>query len=364
MPRTPRLLATLAVAVALTASGCAAPSTTSAAARPAPSLGSVEPLKEPREWEGPSTAVVRNSAVRPVATNPKPALPVMVTDSQGTKVTVDDTSRILALDIYGTLGRTVFELGLGKNLVGRDISTQFAEARSLPLVTHNGHELNAESILGLDPTVILTDSSLGPWDVVLQMRDSGIPVVVTDSERSLANVDDITTQVANALGVPEAGRALNKRIADRITTTRRQIAAAAPTSTDRKLRAVFIYARGGSGVYYMFGEGSGADSLIRSLGLYDVAKEIDWRGSKPLTDEGIVAAQPDVILMMTKGLESVDGVDGLLDQFPALAQTPAGQNRRIVDMADAQILGYGPLTDQVLNALAVAIYAPNALADR
>jgi iron complex transport system substrate-binding protein len=30
-------------------------------------------------------------------------------------------------------------------------------------------------------------------------------------------------------------------------------------------------------------------------------------------------------------------------------------------MADSEILGYGPMTDQVLNALAVAIYAPQAL---
>lgn len=348
------------LAFAVTA-GCTPDASTAATAKAAPPLGSVEPLADPRTWEGPSTAVVSDEAVHPVSTNPKADLPVTVTDAQGTKVTVTDTSRILALDIYGTLGRTVFELGLGKNLVGRDISTQFAEARRLPLVTHNGHQLNAESILGLDPTVILTDTSLGPWDVVLQLRDAGIPVVVTESTRSLANVDTLTTQVATALGVPDAGRKLADRTNARIAAVQKQIAAAAPRSTTRKLRTVFIYARGASGVYYMFGTGSGADSLISNLRLYDVADEIGWKGSRPLTDEGIVAAQPDLILMMTKGLESVDGVDGLLKRFPALAQTPAGQRRRIVDMADSQILGYGPLTDQVLNALAVAIYAPDAL---
>ena len=93
----------------------------------------------------------------------------------------------------------------------------------------------------------------------------------------------------------------------------------------------------------------------------DVAAEIGWKGSKPLTDEGLIAAQPDLILMMTKGLTSVGGVDGLLDRFPALANTPAGQNRRVVDMNDSEILGFGPLTARVLNALAVAIYAPDAI---
>lgn len=355
------LIAAVALLSGTVLSGCAGPmAPASAESEAAPDLASVTPLADPRTYDGPSTAIVGGDELRPVVTGPS-HLPVTLTDDQGTEVTVTDTSRVLALDIYGTLSRTVFELGLGDRLVGRDISTQFRQAADLPLVTHNGHELNAESILGLDPTLVITDSSLGPWDAILQLRDSGIPVVVVDSKRNLENIDDITTRVAAALGVPDSGRALNDRIADELAEVRAEIADAAPREVGRKLRAMFLYARGSSGTYYMFGEGSGADALINAVGLYDVAAEIGWKGSKPITDEGIVAAQPDVILMMTKGLESVGGVDALLDRFPAMAGTPAGQHRRVIDMADAEILGYGPLTPQVLNALAVALYAPESV---
>ena len=58
-----------------------------------------------------------------------PTLPVTVTDAQGTRVTITDTSRILALDVYGTLARTVFELGLGDSVVGRDVSTAVRRGR-------------------------------------------------------------------------------------------------------------------------------------------------------------------------------------------------------------------------------------------
>jgi iron complex transport system substrate-binding protein len=366
VPPTSTRSASTLVAVALLVScaaltACSAPvAKASAEGKAAPDLALVTPLSDPRDHDGPTTAVVGDDVVRPVA-HETPRLPVTLTDDQGTEVTVEDTSRVLALDIYGTLSRTVYELGLGDQLVGRDVSTQFREASKLPLVTHNGHELNAESILALDPTLIITDSSLGPWDVILQLRSSGIPVVVVDSKRNLDNIDDITHQVATALGVPEAGRTLAARVAGELAVTQREIAEVAPADDQHKLRAMFLYARGSSGTYYMFGEGSGADSLIDAVGLYDVAAEIGWKGSKPITDEGIVAAQPDVILMMTKGLESVGGVDKLLDRFPALASTPAGQHRRIVDMADAEILGYGPLAPKVLNALAVAVYAPGAV---
>ncbi|NYE37384.1 iron complex transport system substrate-binding protein [Nocardioides cavernae] len=333
-----------------------APSTTGAV----PHVSEVDPLADPRSWTGLVDISLPGIEVAPVH-DPTPDLPVTVTDAQGTRVTVEDASRILALDIYGTLSQTVFELGLGDRVVGRDTSSQFDEIADRPLVTSNGHELNAEAILALDPTVVLTDTSLGPWDVVLQLRDAGIPVVVTDSHRGLDNLASLTGQVADALGVPAEGEELGERITSEAEEMEEQIAAVVPKDPNARLRTVFLYVRGSSGVYYMFGQESGADSLIEAVGGYDVSAEIGWKGMRPLTDEGLVSAQPDVVLMMSKGLESVGGVEGLLDRFPALAQTPAGENERVVAMDDDQVLSYGPRTADVLNALAVALYAPDSL---
>lgn len=354
-------LCLLSTACGLSAPGGGESHGSSTGGTPAPALADVDVLDDPRDWDGATSAVVSSTAVDPVAVDPRPALPVTVTDAQGTKVEVADVSRVLALDVYGTLARTVFELGLGERLVGRDVSTQFDEADDLPLVTHNGHDLSAEAILALDPTLILTDTSLGPWDVVLQMRDAGIPVVVVDSHRGLDNVTRLTRQVAAAVGLPAEGELLVTRTEASIASTVDTIRGVAPTEVADQLRTVFLYVRGQSGVYYMFGEGSGSDSLIDALGLYDVAGELEWDGMKPVTDEAIIAAQPDLILMMSGGLDSVGGYDGLLERLPALANTPAGEHERFVDMADVQILGFGPQTAAVLNALAVAIYAPAAV---
>ncbi|MGO3886743.1 MAG: heme/hemin ABC transporter substrate-binding protein, partial [Mycetocola sp.] len=206
--------------------------------------------------------------------------------------------------------------------------------------------------------VIITDSSIGPWDVILQMRDSGIPVVVVTPERTLENTGDIIAAVAEALGVPERGEALTAQVTAELEDVTAQIAAIAPTDEADRPRMLFLYVRGNAGIYYIFGEGSGTDSLITSLGGIDVATEIGWQGMRPMTAEALVDADPDLILMMTKGLESVDGVDGLLERIPAVAETSAGKNRRIVDMSDYEVLSFGPRSPAVLDALARAIYAP------
>jgi len=321
-------------------------------------LADLEPAVNPRTWEGPSTACLASDALEVPREKPIPQLPATVTDNQGTAVTVTDISRILALDMSGTLAATVFSLGLGDHVVGRDTSTGFAQADDLPVVTQGGHQLSAEAILALAPTVVITDSSIGPWNVVLQLRDSGIPVVVVTPERSLDTVDDLVSAVASALGVPEAGDAVNATLDIRLAETRAEIAAIAPTDETEKLRMLFLYVRGSAGVYYIFGEESGADDLITNLGAVDVAAEIGLKGMRPLTAEALVQAAPDAILVMTKGLESVGGVEGLIDAVPAVAETPAGAHRRIVDMSDYDILSFGPRTPEVLDALARALYTP------
>ncbi|UOE43012.1 heme/hemin ABC transporter substrate-binding protein [Agromyces larvae] len=311
----------------------------------------------PREATGPSTACLADARVIALD-EPTPDLPVTLTDADGREVTVTDASRILALDVSGALAATVFGLGLGDRVVGRDASTGFPEASDLPVVTQSGHTLAAEPILALDPSVVITDTTLGPSAVIEQLRDAGIPVVITESERNLDTIDTVIDQVATALGVPEQGERLNDRVHDEIAQVTGEIDELAPDDPAERPRMIFLYVRGSAGVYYLFGEESGADSLITALGGIDVAGEIGWQGMRPVTAEALVQAEPDVVLLMTKGLESVGGIDGLLEAVPALASTPAGQHRRFVDMDDTQVLSFGPRTADVLEALARAVYAP------
>jgi iron complex transport system substrate-binding protein len=125
---------------------------------------------------------------------------------------------------------------------------------------------------------------------------------------------------------------------------------------------VFLYLRGNAGVYYMFGEESGADDLIDALGGIDVAGELGWEGMRPMTDEALIAADPDLIITMTGGLESTGGIEGLLQEKPAVALTAAGQHERIVDMDDGTVLSFGPRSADVIEALARAVYAPDGAA--
>jgi iron complex transport system substrate-binding protein len=321
-------------------------------------LAELDLVDDVRATTGSSTACLASHAITPVDDGTAPELPVIVTDSEGREVEITDTERILPIDISGTIASTVFALGLGDRVVGRDSSTLFPGTEDLPVVTKTGHTLNPEAILELAPTVVLTDTTIGPKEVRQQLRDAGIAVVVISSDRRLDTTDELVTEIAAALGVPSRGEELIQRLDAGVEAALAEIADVTPVSVDDRARMLFLYVRGSANVYYIFGEDSGADSLIDAVGGVDVAAEIGWEGMKPMTAEALVAAQPDVLVMMTDGLESVGGIDGLIERIPAIAETPAGANRRVIDMADAEILSFGPRSADVISALARALYAP------
>lgn len=364
MTRALRAALAAAAAVALLA-GCAAsgdPHTTDTT-RP---VADTRPFSElafypdPRDAEGARTAVTATEAVEPVADHVAQTLPATVVshDPGGDRdIVVTDTSRVIALDMAGSLSATVWGLGLGSTLVGRDMTTTFPGTEDLPVVTSGAHAVNAEAVLALRPTLVLTDGTIGPRDVLQQLRDSGVTVVFLANDASFEGAAQLARDTAAALGAPEAGELLATRIASEVDAVRAQVAAIAPTDPAKKLRIVFLYLRGGSGIYYLFGAESGADHLIEALGARDAASELGWEGMKPMTDEAMIEADPDVVLVMTDGLASAGGAAGLLEAKPALALTTAGRHQRIVDMDDGEILSFGPRSALVLDALARALYA-------
>jgi len=312
----------------------------------------------PRRITGADTALLASTDIEPITLHPDPQLPVSFTGLDDVAVEVTDTSRILALDGTGSIASIVFGLGFGPSVVGRDLTTGFDSAKDLPLVMDN-HTLNAESILELNPTLVLTDYSVGPYDVQMQIRNAGIPVIFFDPAEDIESIPRLIGDVATALGVPELGEDYVVDFQKRLDDTLARIDAVAPDREADKVRMVFLYMRGRAGVYYMYGNNTDgtpgiAGVLIDKLGGIDAAGEEGWVSGN-LTAEGLMRLEPDLYLMLTLGLESVGGVDGLMT-VPGVADTPAGQNRRVVDMSDYEMFSWGPRTPEVLTALAESIY--------
>jgi iron complex transport system substrate-binding protein len=277
-----------------------------------------------------------------------PDLPVTVTSADGKEVVVDDVSRIVPL--WTSISEVVYGLGLGPNVVGRDVSTTFSPADQVPVVTR-GHDLSAEALLSLKPTLVLADDESGPPEALDQIRAAGIPVVTFARANDVDDVAADIRAIAHAVGLDGQGQ----RLAEHTTAEIEQVQRAIPSDVEAP-KVAFLYMRGNAGVYLLGGKGSGADSMIEAAGGIDAgtASGLD-RPFTPITSEALVSAAPDVIAMTTSGLDSVGGLDGLL-QIPGIAQTPAAGSRRVVTLDDGALYSFGARTPDALRVLIDDLY--------
>jgi iron complex transport system substrate-binding protein len=276
-----------------------------------------------------------------------PVLPATAIDNGGRSVTVRSVERIVPLN--GDLAETIYTLGLGRNVVATDLSATYPPAATRLHRIGYQRELSAEGIISLRPTVVVGSSEAGPPTVIQQLRDAGLTVLILQEDERLEAGPAKLRALGRALGVPKRGARLARQVERQIALARAEAARA----TSRP-RVAFLYLRGDR-VQMIGGRGTRAHTMIEAAGGVDVGAEIGIEGYRPITAEALVAARPSVLLVLSAGLESVGGLDGLL-RIPGVAQTPAGAARRVVAADDLKLLGLGPRTGSALRLLVRALH--------
>ena len=272
-----------------------------------------------------------------------PVLPTTTTGADGVVVEVTDTSRIIVLN--EAIAEIVVSLGMKDSIIGRDATTTLAALADITEVS-NGHDINAESVLALRPSVVIGDTRTGPSETLEQLRGAGVAVLIAPEVWTLSELPNRVEMIANALGIPRAGTDLINLTEQSIDAALQGVGVYASTP-----RVAFLYVRGTASVYLLGGSGSGADELVAATGAIDVGALNGLAAFTPLTAEAIVQADPDVLLVMTKGLDSVGGIDGLLE-LPGVSSTRAAAASAVIAVDDDLLLSFGPRTGALITRLA------------
>jgi iron complex transport system substrate-binding protein len=287
-----------------------------------------------------TTAAISSTTTAAPSSEKSPANVFVGAD--GVESTITDISRIVTLS--GDLTEAVYTMGLGADMVGRDVTTVYPpEATSLPVVGI-GRFITAEGVLAENPTLVLGDTQTSPLDAIEQMRSAGVPVVIFDVPTSFDGLYEKMRAIGTALGVPERGVVLAEETKASIET-----ALATATPLDPAPGVAYIYTRGPD-VMLLFGAGMTTQPLIEAAGGRDVGAESGVVGTVTVTPEALVAAAPDVIIVPQEGLEALGGIDGLL-AIPGIAETPAGKARRILAYPEGDFLTFGPRIGESLGLL-------------
>lgn len=255
-------------------------------------------------------------------------------------------SRIIS--IGGAVTEIVFALGQEDRLAGRDRTSTYPEqALELPDIGYM-RALAPEGVLSVSPDLIISVEGSGPPETIDVLRSADIEMVEIPEHYTRDGIVNKIRAVGAALDQDEAADKLATQVGTDIDAAH---TAAIEAANGKPQRVLFVLSTRG-GKITASGTGTSADGIIRLAGGVNAVTEFEsWKEMSP---EAVSLAAPDVILMMARGGDHGAATEELLS-MPAIALTPAGQNRRVVRMNGLHMLGFGPRTASAITELSKAL---------
>lgn len=257
---------------------------------------------------------------------------------------IRDAQRIVSLGPDVT--EIIFALGAGDKVVAVDRSSKYpAETASKANVGYR-RSLSPEGILTLNTDLIIASEDIGPPETTDVLNQSAVKIFYVPVDNSRAGLIKKIGLIAKRLDLEKQGEALTQKVVDDFDTA---TAYASRISADKQKKVVFFH-----GLARLSGAGSdtAADAFIRYAGGINPLSV--YSGYKPVSEEWLVKAEPDVVLMLSDG----NGGPTREDVFSvkALQRTPAAKNQSLIVLEGPYMLGFGPRTAEAVRKLAVALY--------
>lgn len=253
------------------------------------------------------------------------------------------------VSIGGSITEIVYELDQQHRLIARDTTSGYPEAAlALPDVGYV-RGLSPEGVLSMNPDLVLAEADAGPPEALDVLKEAGVRLVLIPDEPTGAGILEKIRAVGAALDV----EARAEVVADDVAAALERATARANAIAHEDRKRVLFVLSGQGGRILAAGRNTEAATVIGMAGAINALD--GFEGYKPVSDEAIVQAAPDVILMMTRGgVVMVD--DATLFAMPAIAATPAGENRAVIRMGGQYLLGFGPRTAEAVQDLTDALY--------
>ena len=242
------------------------------------------------------------------------------------------------VSIGGDVTEIVYALGAGNELVARDSTSLRPKAvLALPDVGYM-RQLNTEGILSLHPSMVLSSELAEPSLVLQQLSQNGVKVVRVPGTPSITTVPEKIEVIAGALNRQAEGEKLIATYRSQLSTIRHD---ALP------VKMLFVMSHGGMSSMAA-GQNTAADAMITSVGAKNAMQ--GFSRYRPLSQEGVIASAPDILLLTADGVKTLGGLDQVW-KLPGVAMTPAGKNQRVLVLDDMSLLGFGLQTPVVMAQL-------------
>lgn len=251
------------------------------------------------------------------------------------------------VSIGGTVTEIIHALGEGERVIAVDSTSTYPQSAADKPDVGYIRQLSAEGVLSQKPDLIIVEAGAGPADAIAILKASGVAMVSIPTPPEAEAIAGKIRAVGAAVGTPDAAEKLATDVDAGLSALKQKIAAiSAP-----KKRVLFALSLS-NGRIMAAGTNTSADAIIRLAGGVNAAGDVT--GYKPLSDEAVIAAAPDVVLVMDNPQLHLTAEQAFA--LPALQTSPAAKTGAFIAMDGLYLLGLGPRTPAAALDLAARLY--------
>ena len=251
------------------------------------------------------------------------------------------------VSIGGTVTEIIHALGEGERVIAVDSTSTYPKSAADKPDVGYIRQLSAEGVLSQKPDLIIAEAGAGPADAIAILKASGVALVSIPTPPEAEAIAAKVRAVGAAIGTPNAAEKLATDVDAGLSALKQKIAAI----SEPKKRVLFALSLS-NGRIMAAGTNTSADAIIRLAGGVNAAG--DATGYKPLSDEAVIAAAPDVVLVMDNPQLHLTAEEAFA--LPALQTSPAAKTGAFIAMDGLYLLGLGPRTPAAALDLAARLY--------
>ena len=252
----------------------------------------------------------------------------------------------------GSLTEIMYFLGLQKKIVALDVTSSYPEeAKKLPSIGYV-RALSTEGVLSLSPTLIIGEDDMGPENVVDQIKRTNVDMRIIPETHSVEGIKRKVSCLGNIFSVKEKTQ---KKISTHLDPLIKELEDIQAKNKKYKKKILLILSMQGTSPVVAGLETPG-DGFIKMTGASNAMTS--FKGWKPVSPESLILANPDYILITSRGMRNFSSINELVKQ-PALSLTNAAKNYKIIDVNGMAMLGFGPRGISTALEIARKIYGKN-----
>jgi iron complex transport system substrate-binding protein len=260
--------------------------------------------------------------------------------------------RIVCLSKH--LTEMVFALGKGHNIVACDLSSTYPDSAKLLKTVGYHRALSPESIIAMEPDLVIHSNDIGPENVLPQITKAGLTVKAFGGANTIDSTKLLLTELGKFFGVESKADSLSKKMDADIAKAAEALKTLNPTDTPTVM--IIHFGRANNVYFVMSGRNGVGDKMIALAG--GKTAKYDAKGARQISAEAVATANPDIIIATDFGFDQMGSMEKFASSVAGVSLTNAAKNGRIYRFEEHDLIYFGPRSGDNIIKLMNLIHPP------